>query len=65
MPYVIDRERALWTTEIIAVVQGERRRIRSRVILRDNSLYQTLTRPRTFIRNARGDLPGAQWTRPR
>ena len=48
MSYLIDRQRALMVQEIVAVVQGLQRRERSRVILRDNSLYRTLTRPKVF-----------------
>ena len=51
MPYLIDRQRALWLREVVAVVGMRRRRVRSRVILRDNSLYHTLTRPGTLIRH--------------
>ena len=52
MPYLIDRSRALWDRDIVVIVGVRRRRVRSRVILRDNSLYHTLTRPRTLIRHA-------------
>lgn len=50
MPYVIDRERAILSGEIVAVLRLHRRRTRSRVVLKDNSLYHTLTRPKTFVR---------------
>ena len=52
MPYLIDRQRALWSRAVVAIVQGRQRRIRSRVVLWDNGLYQTLTRPVTFLRCA-------------
>ena len=58
MPYLVDRQRALRTTDIVAVVAGQRRRLRSCVVLRDNSLYQTLTRPQTLMRYA-GAYPAA------
>ncbi|HEX9779683.1 MAG TPA: hypothetical protein VGB20_00550 [bacterium] len=45
MGYLVDRQRALRTGDIVAVLSVRWRRIRSRVILKDNSLYQTLTRP--------------------
>lgn len=54
MPYLADRARALWTGELVAIVRGTQRRIRSRVVLKDNSLYQTLTRPATLRRQAEG-----------
>ena len=57
MPYLIDRQRALATQDIIAIVHGVRRRIRSRVILQDNSLYESLTRPRTFLRYLHESAP--------
>lgn len=56
MPYVIDRNRALRLEEIVAVVKGPHRRLRTRVILRDNSWHQTMTRPETLIRYSRDVL---------
>lgn len=53
MGYVIDRERALAMRRIVAVLSVRSRRVRSRVILTDNSLYHTLTRPKTFLRHCR------------
>lgn len=50
MPYVVDRQRALPGWDIIAVLSIRGRRTRSRVVMGDNSLYETLTRPTTFIR---------------
>lgn len=50
MAYLIDRQRVLAGREIVAIVSVRQRRIRSRVILWDNSWYQTLTRPGTFRR---------------
>lgn len=52
MAYLIDRQRALLADDIVAIVHSERRQARSRLVLRDNSLCQTLTRPGTFIRCA-------------
>ena len=52
MPYLIDRQRALYGGDIVAVLGLRQRRVRSLVILRDNSLYQTLTRPKTLMRRA-------------
>ena len=56
MPYLIDRGAALLVRQIVAVLNIRHHRVRSRVILRDGSLYQTLTRPRTLARRfkARG-----------
>ncbi len=53
MAYLIDRQRALRLDDVVAVLKVRQRRNRSRVILRDNSLYHTLTRPQTLIRRAR------------
>jgi hypothetical protein len=53
MPYVIDRQRALRAAEIVAVLSIRRRRVRSRVVLRDNSWHDTLTRPGSFRRQSR------------
>ena len=50
MPYLIDRHRAIRTETLIAVVRGRQRRVRSEMIFRDNSIYHTLTRPRTLLR---------------
>ncbi|MBI3997349.1 MAG: hypothetical protein HY352_06815 [Candidatus Omnitrophica bacterium] len=52
MGYLIDRYRALFGDDIVAIVDVRQHRVRSRVILRDNSLYHTLTRPKTFLRAA-------------
>lgn len=64
MPYLIDRTRALRTTEVVAVLKTKQPRVRSRIILQDNSLYQTLTRPKTLMRRAR-TAPRAIVTRRR
>ena len=75
MAYLIDRHRALWSHEIVVMLSLHQRGIRSRVILRDNSLYQTLTRTQTFVRRThacealivtsrwerRGNSQGALW----
>lgn len=52
MPYLLDRRHAISTTEIVAVLGVRQRKVRSRVILRDNSLYHTLTRPKTLVRHS-------------
>ena len=59
MPYLIDRHRAVRTTSLVAIVRGRQRRVRSQMILRDNSIYNTLTRPTTILRLARR-LTGAR-----
>ena len=61
MAYLIDRQRGLYVPEIIAIVSLRQRKVRCRVIMRDNSLYHTLTRPQTLARHARHPLG----TRPR
>lgn len=48
MGYLIDRQQAFRDTELVAITALRRRGVRSRVFLRDGSLYHTLTRPRTF-----------------
>lgn len=58
MSYLIDRQRALYGGDVVVVLSLRQRRARSRVILRDNSLYQTLTRPKTLARYARTGLAG-------
>ena len=67
MPYIVDRGRALLTGDVVAIIRRPERRLRSRVILADNSLYQTLTRPATLTRYARNYpqmLKGATWRTP-
>ena len=54
MSYVIDRKRAFRDEELVAILSVRQRGIRSRVLLRDGSLYQTLTRPRTLRRALEG-----------
>ncbi len=55
MAYVVDRQHALWSRELVAVLSVRQRKVRSRVVLRDNSLYHTLTRAKTFIRQVNGE----------
>ena len=49
MAYLIDRARALYMAQVVAILSLRQRRIRSRTILRDNSLYHSLTRTSTLI----------------
>lgn len=60
MGFLIDRQRALWTRTIVALLNVRLRRIRSRIVLADNSLHQTLSTPRTLMRRAQESavLPG-------
>ena len=50
MAYLVDRQRVLRADEIVALVRVPRRGARSRLVLTDNSLYQTRTRPHTLSR---------------
>lgn len=50
MAYLVDRQRGLYLPEVVAIVSVRQRKIRSRVIMKDNSLYHTLTRPRMLAR---------------
>ena len=50
MAYLIDRQRAFRMAEVVIVLSVRRGRARSQVVFQDNSLYWTLTRPRTFLR---------------
>ena len=62
MPYLIDRERALLGRDIVAALNTRGRRIRSHVVLADNSLCRTLTRPRTLAHHlARQPRLSAPW----
>ena len=67
MAYLIDRQRALYGPDVVVVVTGNRRGERSRVTLKDNSLYRTLSRPRTLVRVAARYPEGmsARWRKPR
>ncbi len=53
MPYLIDRQRALRTEDIVAIVTGARRGERSCVTLRDNSLHRSASRSRTLVEAGR------------
>ena len=66
MAYLVDRGRALYGPDIVVIVTGNRRGERSRVTLRDNSLYRTLSRPRTLVRMATRYPEGMQtrWRKP-
>ena len=63
MPYLIDRQRALWSHDLVAILSTHQTGARSRVILTDNSLYHTLTRPRTFLRRVQGEAQVIETTR--
>ena len=66
MPYLIDRQRAVRLGDLVAVLAVRQRRVRSRLVFRDNSLYQTLTRPTTLMRAlARAPLAGLAGRRSR
>ena len=54
MPFLIDRRHALYGDDLVAALNVHQRRIRSRVILKDNSLYHTLTRTQTLVRYTSG-----------
>ena len=51
MAYLIDRGRALYLPDVVAITSVRLRKVRSRVIMKDNSLYHTLTRPQTMARH--------------
>ena len=62
MSYLIERSRALRDREVVAVLAFRRGKTRSRIILRDNSLVHTLTRPKTLARQANdATRQGATW----
>ena len=50
MPYLIDRKEALRLDDVVIILNVRERRVRSRVIQRDNSLYRTLSRAGTLRR---------------
>ena len=50
MAYLVDRQRALYLPDVVAVISVRQLNVRSRVIMKDNSLYHTLTRPQTLAR---------------
>jgi len=56
MAYLVDRQRGLYLPDVVAIVSVRQRKIRSRVIMKDNSLYHTLTRPRTLSRHSQQTL---------
>ena len=48
MGYTIDRERAIWDGELVAVLAIRQRGSRSRLLLIDGSIHDTRTRPGTL-----------------
>ena len=68
MAYLIDRERAILGRDLVAVMNVRRQRVRSHVILSDNSLYRTLTRSLTIVEHLaqqpRLRAPWAAFTAP-
>ncbi|MDP3703977.1 MAG: hypothetical protein Q8R78_06275 [Candidatus Omnitrophota bacterium] len=61
MAYLADRGRGLYLPDIVAILNVRLRKVRSRVIMKDNSLYHTLTRPQTLLRRSR---QGVGWQKP-
>ena len=55
MSYVVDRQQAFLDSELVAVLAVRQRGIRSRVLLRDGSSYQTLTRPKRWRTRHEGE----------
>ena len=53
MSYVMDRRQVFHDSEIVAILAVRQRGVRSYALLRDGSVYRTLTRPGTFRRNAK------------
>ena len=50
MAYLADRGLGLYLPDIVAILSVRLRKVRSRVIMKDNSLYHTLTRPQILAR---------------
>ena len=52
MSYYIDRQQAFRAEDVVMISAAGtgRRRVRSRILLRDGSVHDTLTRPRTVAR---------------
>ena len=50
MGYVVDRAGALRTDDVVVLLSVRQHGTRSRLLLRDGSLFQTPTRPRTVQR---------------
>ena len=61
MAYLVDRDGALYLPDVVAIASVRLRKVRSRVIMKDNILYHTLTRPQTLLRRSR---QGAGWPKP-
>ena len=64
MSYVVDRATAVRDVDIVGVFSVRRRGARSRVLLSDGSLLQTLTRPHAFRQKSaqpRKQLKGIVW----
>ena len=54
MGYLIDRQRAVLGADLVAVLAVRSRGARSRLVLTDNSLLATLSRPGTVRRAVNG-----------
>ena len=50
MAYWIDRTRAVWGRDLVVALNVRQRGMRTRALLSDGSLYDTRTRPQTFVR---------------
>lgn len=58
MAYLIDRQRVLYSANIVAMIRVRQRKTRTCAILSDNSLYHTLTRTITLMARAREPVLG-------
>jgi len=54
MSYLLDRRRAFRHTELVVITNIRLRGMRSRLVLRDGSLQQTRTRPKTLTHRRLG-----------
>ena len=61
MGYVVDRAGAVRAHDVVAVCSVRQRGTRSRLLLRDGSLFQTPTRPRTMRRAQEAARASGYW----
>ena len=58
-PYLVDRNRAIRATDIVAIVHARHQGVRSRIVLGDNSLHHARTRVQTLSRRAQAPVKSA------
>ena len=62
MGYIVDRDAAIRSSDLVAALDLRARGARSRLLLADGSQRDTLTRSKTLLKKLAGFSKGMRWT---